>query len=79
MKKHGVSGPAREDMRVVGSDGHHVGVVDCVEGTGKKLRSTGPAVDGPQPRIPASWVRTIDLHVTLKLPTAEVRSRWTVV
>ena len=68
-----------KDMQVLGSDGQHVGVIDRVEGTAIKLKSTGPAADGPQRRIPASWVQTIDDHVTLKLPAAEVRSRWTAV
>ena len=68
-----------KDMQVVGSDGQHVGVIDCVDGTAIKLKGTGPAADGPQHLIPASWVQTIDGQVTLKLPAAEVRSRWTAV
>ena len=68
-----------KDMQVVGSDGQHVGVIDCVDGTDIKLKGTGPAADGPQHLIPASWIQTIDGQVTLKLPAAEVRSRWTTV
>ena len=68
-----------KDMQVVGSDGQHVGVIDCVDGTDIKLKGTGPAADGPQHLIPASWIQTIDGQVTLKLPSAEVRNRWTAV
>ncbi|MDX7951366.1 DUF2171 domain-containing protein [Lichenihabitans sp. Uapishka_5] len=74
--------PAMErakDMKVIGSDGQHVGVVDHVDGTTIKLKRTDPVSGGSHHLIPTEWVQSVDSTVTLKVTAAVAMSRWTAV
>jgi hypothetical protein len=67
----------REHMKVVGSDGKHVGTVDHLEGTDKiKLTKTDPAAKGQHHFIPAAWVDHIDAAVHLTKSSGEAMQQW---
>ncbi|MDX7951228.1 DUF2171 domain-containing protein [Lichenihabitans sp. Uapishka_5] len=66
-----------KDMKVIGSDGQHVGVVDHVDGTTIKLKRTDPVSGGSHHLIPTDWVQSVDSTVVLKISAAEAKSRWT--
>ncbi|MBN8957863.1 MAG: DUF2171 domain-containing protein [Rhizobiales bacterium] len=67
----------REHMKVVGSDGKHVGTVDHLEGTDKiKLTKTDPTAKGQHHFIPATWVDHIDAAVHLTKSSGEAMQQW---
>lgn len=72
-----MSGTMLDNLEVVGSDGQHVGVVDHVDGPMIKLKKMDPAAGGQHHLIPVEWVSATDTKVTLKVPAAEAKSRWT--
>lgn len=72
-----MSGTALENREVVGSDGQHVGVVDHVDGAMLKLKKMDPAAGGQHHLIPMDWVKTTDTKITLKVSSADAKSRWT--
>lgn len=65
-----------EHMKVVGSDGQHVGTVDRVEGERIKLtRSDSPGGDGHQHHfLPLSSVQTVE-DDTVKLSISSERAK----
>lgn len=66
-----------EHMKVVGSDGKHVGTVDHLEGSDKiKLTKTDPAAKGQHHFIPAAWIDRVDTEVHLKKSSAEAMKQW---
>ncbi len=67
-----------EHMEVVGSDGEHVGTVDCLEGSSKiKLTKNDPAGNGQHHTIPLDWASSIDEDcVVLSKPASEVMKSW---
>jgi hypothetical protein len=68
----------REHMEVLGSDGEHVGTVDCLRGGHIVLTKSDPAAGGAHHGIPAGWVAKVDSKVHLNLPAAEAKTRWRV-
>jgi hypothetical protein len=65
-----------EHMRVEGSCGNELGVVDRVEGDSIKLtKDSSP--DGQHHLIPSSWVREVDGEtVTLDRDCAQAKKGW---
>lgn len=67
----------KEHMEVVASDGEHVGIIDRIEGDESiKLTKDDPAADGQHHIIPAAWVSSVDEHVHLSKPSADVFRNW---
>ena len=67
----------KEHMKVIGSDGQHVGTVDHMEGSDKiKLAKSDPAAGGKHHFISLSLVDHIDAHVHLNKSAKDVQSKW---
>jgi hypothetical protein len=67
----------KEHMEVVGSDGQHVGTVDCVKARNIILAKSDPAAGGRHHGIPLDWVNTIGQEVLqLNQPAQEARANW---
>lgn len=69
-------GSVREHMEVVGSDGGHVGTVDCTRGDAIVLNRSDPNAGGLHHAIPCGWVETVDDKVRLNLAADEAMQRW---
>ena len=69
-------GRVREHMEVVGSDGGHVGTVDCTRGDAIVLTKSDPNAGGHHHRIPCGWVDKVDDKVRLNLAAEEAIERW---
>lgn len=69
-------GKVREHMDVVGSDGRHVGTVDCTRGDSIVLTRSDPNAGGIHHNIPCAWIENVDDKVTLNLSADEAMSRW---
>lgn len=69
-------GQVREHMEVVGSDGSHVGTVDCTRGEQIILTRSDPAAGGAHHSIPCSWIESVDDKVRLNLTADEATRRW---
>jgi hypothetical protein len=76
QQKRGLLGQVREHSEVVGSDGEHVGTVDCVRGDRVILtRSDSP--DNHHHSIPCTIIDRIeDGKVILDTKAEEAKSRW---
>jgi hypothetical protein len=68
----------RAPMEVRGSDGGHVGTVDCLRGAHIVLTKSDVTSGGVHHGIPAGWVARVDDKVHLNLTAAEARTRWRV-
>jgi hypothetical protein len=68
----------RAHMEVLGSDGLHVGTVDCLRGGHIVLTRSDPAAGGVHHAIPAGWVGKVDKQVHLNVDAVEARTRWRV-
>jgi hypothetical protein len=68
----------RAHMEVLGSDGLHVGTVDCLRGGHIVLTRSDPVAGGEHHGIPAGWVAKVDNKVHLNLTAPEARTRWRV-
>lgn len=67
----------KEHMEVCGSDGAHVGTVDCLKGADKiMLTKNDPASGGQHHLIPAAWVDKIDDKVRLKKSARDAMAQW---
>lgn len=69
-------GRVREHMEVVGSDGGHVGTVDCTRGDSIVLTKGDPNSGGHHHRIPCGWIDKVDDKVRLNLAADEAMERW---
>jgi hypothetical protein len=69
-------GQVREHMEVIGSDGGHVGIVDCTRGDRVILTRSDEAPGGVHHVIPCAWVDRVDDKVVLNLDAEEARRRW---
>jgi hypothetical protein len=69
-------GKVGEHMEVVGSDGAHVGTVDCTRGDSIVLTKSDESAGGVHHRIPCGWVDSVDDKVVLNLSADEARQRW---
>ena len=63
-------------MEVVGSDGSHVGTVDCTSGDSIILTKSDPNARGHHHRIPCGWVESVDSKVALNITAEEAMRRW---
>jgi hypothetical protein len=68
----------RAHMEVLGSDGLHVGTVDCLRGDHILLTKSDSVAGGVHHGIPAGWVGKVDKHVHLNVDAVEARTRWRV-
>jgi hypothetical protein len=69
-------GRVKEHMEVVGSDGGHVGTVDCTRGDRIVLTRSDEAAGGVHHMIPCAWIETVDDKVALAIDAGEARRRW---
>jgi hypothetical protein len=69
-------GRVKEHMDVVGSDGGHVGKVDCTRGDRIILTRSDEASGGIHHAIPCAWIDRVDDKVVLNLEAEEARQRW---
>ena len=69
-------GRVAEHMEVVGSDGRHVGTVDCTRGDALILTKSDAAAGGHHHAIPCGWVEAVDDKVKLNLSADEAMRRW---
>lgn len=65
-----------EHMEVLGSDGSHVGTVDCVRGDRIVLTKSDQDAEGRHHSIPSRWIETVDEKVTLRKTADEAQSEW---
>lgn len=63
-------------LEVVGSDGVHVGTVDCVRGDTVVLTRTDPAAGGTHHSIPSHWIDRVEDKLILTLPGDQARTKW---
>src|SRR5262249_1287795 len=69
----------REQMKVIGSDGQHVGTVDGIEGNSIILTKSDPASGGQHHSIPMDMVGSVGQDaIRLNLPAEQARQQWQV-
>ena len=69
----------REHMKVIGSDGQHIGTVDGIEGNKIILTKGDPSSGGQHHSIPMDMVGSVGKDdVRLNLPAEQVRQQWQV-
>ena len=67
----------KEHMEVLGSDGEHVGTVDCMKGEDRIVLTKSDAKSGGQHHIiPLAWVERIDAKVHLNKSTKDAMTQW---
>ncbi|MFN3658649.1 MAG: DUF2171 domain-containing protein [Pseudolabrys sp.] len=67
----------KEHMEVLGSDGQHVGTVDCLKDGDKiMLTKNDPKASGKHHFIPLAWVDHIDAHVHLNKSSKDAMAQW---
>lgn len=67
----------KEHMEVFGSDGQHVGTVDCLKGADKiVLTKTDPKAGGQHHLIPVDWVARVDNAVRLRKSAKDAIAEW---
>jgi hypothetical protein len=69
-------GRIREHMDVTGSDGGHVGTVDCTRGDRVVLTRSDEASGGVHHVIPCAWIDKVEDKVVLNIEAGEARRRW---
>jgi hypothetical protein len=69
-------GQIREHMEVAGSDGGHVGTVDCTRGDRVVLTRSDEASGGVHHVIPCAWIDKVEDKVVLNIEAEEARRRW---
>lgn len=65
-----------EHMEVVGSDGEHVGTVDCVRGDRIVLTKSDPDAGGHHHSIPSRWIDSVSDRVTIRKTADEAKAAW---
>ena len=66
----------KEHMEVVGSDGQHVGTVDCVKGD-EIILTKKDSEEGVHHLIPLDWVESVEQNeVRLNKMGAEAQAEW---
>lgn len=67
----------REHMKIIGSDGQPVGMVDKVEGTRIKLTKSDPAAQGQHHYIPLDSVGSVEGDaIRLRQTAQEAKQQW---
>jgi hypothetical protein len=69
-------GRVKEHMEVIGSDGGHVGKVDCTRGDRIILTRSDEAAGGLHHAIPCAWIERVDDKVVLNIEADDARRRW---
>lgn len=73
----GTMSQIREDMKVMGSDGQHVGTVDKVEGNNIKLTKNDPNAQGQHHFISMDLVDSVDQNgIRLNVSSQDAMSQW---
>ena len=65
-----------EHMEVVGSDGAHVGTVDCLRGETVVLTRTDPGAGGVHHSIPSRWIERVEDKLILSIPGTQAQAEW---
>jgi hypothetical protein len=65
-----------EHMEVVGSDGAHVGKVDCVRGDRIVLAKSDEAAGGIHHSVPCSWIERVEDKVVLEKKAEDAKLAW---
>lgn len=65
-----------EHMKVVGSDGQHVGTVDKVRGDKIILTKTDQDAGGHHHSIPSRWIQSVDDKVTISKTADQAKAEW---
>jgi len=67
----------REHMKIIGSDGQPVGMVDKVEGTRIKLTMSDPTAQGQHHYIPLDSVSSVEGGaIRLRQTAQEMKQQW---
>jgi hypothetical protein len=67
----------KEHMEVIGSDGKHVGTVDCMKGEDKIMLTKGdPQSGGQHHLVPLTLVQRVDDKVHLSKPARQIMLEW---
>jgi hypothetical protein len=66
----------RQNMRVVGSDGNYVGLVDQVEGGRIKLARNHVKAGGIHHWVPLDWVESVNGVVMLDRDSVRAHREW---
>jgi len=66
----------RERMKVIGSCGNQLGVVDHVEGNSIKLTKNDPKAGGKHHWIPTDWVVRVEEEVKLSKDCSQAMKEW---
>lgn len=67
----------KEHMEVCGSEGAHVGTVDCLKGSDRvMLTKDDPKSGGQYHLIPVAWIDKVDKKVRLKKSAKDVMTQW---
>ena len=74
--QQGRLGKVVEHMEVVGSDGKHVGTVDCVRGDTIILTRSDPGSGGVHHSLPAVWIEQVEDRVILNIPAQQAQAEW---
>lgn len=61
---------------MTGSDGGHVGIVDCTRGDRIILTKGDEAAGGIHHAIPCAWIESVGDKVVLNLEAEEAKQRW---
>lgn len=69
-------GQVREQMKVVGSDGEHVGTVDKVAGDRIILTRNDPAAGGMHHSLPCGWIDAVGDEVRLNRAAEDAMREW---
>ena len=72
----GAAARIREHMKVVGSDGQHVGTVDHLEGDREIKLTRRDSDDDEHHFIPTSWVQDVGDSVRLNRTADDARREW---
>lgn len=65
-----------EHMEVLGSDGEHIGTVDCVKGDRIMLTKNDENAGGIHHSIPCSWIESVDDKVKVNKSAQEAMNAW---
>lgn len=65
-----------EHMEVLGSDGSHIGTVDCVKGDRIVLTKGDESAGGRHHSIPCGWIESVDDKVTVNKSADEAMRAW---
>ncbi len=66
----------KERMKVLGSDGKYIGMVDQLEGADKIKLSKDGSKDGEHRFVPINLIDHVDDYIHLKKPAQDVMSEW---